>query len=481
MSSVPPSLPASPSSSTVSTAADDFSLQALSPLDGRYAGRLAGLRGVFSEAGLIRERVMLEARWFLHLALDVRFPELSGLKPSVINALHQLVESAADDEASTVKHIERTTNHDVKAVEYYVRGVLKAAGATAAQLEFVHFACTSEDINNLAYAHMARRARAHELLPMAESLLTTLTSMAHTHAHLPMLSRTHGQAATPTTLGKELANVVVRLRRAVDQFAKVRIEGKINGAVGNWNAHVISAPEVDWCAVSERFVEGQGLAFARYSTQIECHDWIAEYCDALARLCTVLIDFCRDVWGYVSVGYFKQKVMAGEVGSSTMPHKVNPIDFENAEGNLGIAEALLGHFARKLPISRWQRDLTDSTVLRNLGVALGHLALALHSTARGLNRLDADPARLAADLDANWEVLGEAVQTVMRRHGISDAYEQLKALTRGRRLAQPELHAFIRTLQIPEDARERLLALTPASYLGLATTLSASVAVTPAR
>ena len=471
-----PSAPAPSSSTAVDAAGDEFALNALSPLDGRYAPRVGGLRATFSEAGLIRERVALEARWFLHLKDDAKLPELAGVAPGVVAALQALIAGAAPDEASAVKALERRTNHDVKAVEYYVRGVLKAAGASVAELEFVHFACTSEDINNLAYAHMCRRARDHELVPATRRVLATLSALAAEHAALPMLSRTHGQSATPTTLGKELANVAVRVQHALERYEAVPIAGKINGAVGNWNAHVISVPEVDWRASSARFVAGQGLQFAEYSTQIECHDWIAEYCDALSRLCVILIDFCRDVWGYVSLGYFRQRVLAGEVGSSTMPHKVNPIDFENAEGNLGIGEALLGHFARKLPISRWQRDLTDSTVLRNLGVALGHYALAIDSISRGLNRLDADPARLAADLDANWEVLGEAVQTVMRRHGIADAYEQLKALTRGRRLGAAELRTFIQSLPIPPDARERLAALTPESYIGLAAELARDVA-----
>ena len=447
-------------------------LKALSPLDGRYASRLAGLRAAFSEEALIRERVRIEARWFVHLKQHAGLPELARVTPAVEAALAALIAGPAADEGEAVKALERTTNHDVKAVEYYVRGVLKNAGATAAELEFVHFACTSEDINNLAYAHMAKGARDRELVPAVRRILATLEALAREHAALPMLSRTHGQAASPTTLGKELANVAVRVRTQLDGFAAIPVLGKINGAVGNWNAHVAAAPEIDWREVSTAFVTAQGLGYSAYSTQIECHDWIAEYLDAVARLCVVLIDFCRDVWGYVSVGYFRQRVVAGEVGSSTMPHKVNPIDFENAEGNLGIAEALCAHFARKLPISRWQRDLTDSTVLRNLGVALGHFALAIDSIGRGLARIEADEARLAADLEANWEVLGEAVQTVMRRYGIADAYEQLKDLTRGRRLGPGELRSFIATLPIPEDARARLLALTPQSYTGLAETLA---------
>ena len=460
------------SSSPTAAAISDPTLSALSPLDGRYAPRLAKLRDSFSEAALIRERVRIEARWFLHLRDAAALPELRDVPPAVLEALAALIRGAAADEASAVKALERTTNHDVKAVEYYVRGVLKGAGAQPAALEFVHFACTSEDINNLAYAQMARTARDATLVPMVRGVLATLESLARTHASLPMLSRTHGQAASPTTLGKELANVAVRVRLTLERFESVAILGKINGAVGNWNAHVAAAPEVDWRAVSRAFVVGQGLGYAEYSTQIECHDWIAEYLDALSRLCIVLIDFCRDIWGYVSLGYFRQRVVAGEVGSSTMPHKVNPIDFENAEGNLGIAEALAAHFARKLPISRWQRDLTDSTVLRNLGVALGHFALAVDSIARGLGRLDVDAARLAQDLDANWEVLGEAVQTVMRRHGIEDAYEKLKALTRGRRLSASDYVEFVSSLAVPAEARDRLLALTPHGYVGLAPVLA---------
>jgi adenylosuccinate lyase len=466
--SMPPTAPPRPARAADAPSA----LEALSPLDGRYAGRLAGMRLAFSEAALIRERVRVEASWFLHLKHVAKLPELAGVTASVGAALDNLMAATADGEAAAVKALEATTNHDVKAVEYYVRGVLKAAGATTAELEFVHFACTSEDINNLAYAQMARRAREHVLVPAVRRILATLESMAREHAALPMLSRTHGQAASPTTLGKELANVACRVRTQLDGFGSVPILGKMNGAVGNWNAHVAAAPEVDWREVSAAFVTAQGLGYSEYSTQIECHDWIAEYLDALSRLCIVLIDFCRDVWGYVSVGYFRQRVVAGEVGSSTMPHKVNPIDFENAEGNLGIAEALCAHFARKLPVSRWQRDLTDSTVLRNLGVALGHFTLAVDSIGRGLARLEADEVRLAQDLEANWEVLGEAVQTVMRRHGVADAYEQLKALTRGKRLSPDELRTFIATLSIPEDARARLAALTPHAYTGLAAELA---------
>ena len=360
----------------------------------------------------------------------------------------------------------------MKAVEYYVRGVLAAAGASEAELEFVHFGCTSEDINNLAYALMLQAARGEVMLPAIERIRGWLVARAHAEAATPMLSRTHGQAASPTTLGKELANVAARLARAAATFAAVEPLGKMNGAVGNWNAHLAAYPDLDWRAAGRRFVTSLGLVWNEYTVQIEPHDWIAAYCDALARVDTILIDFSRDVWGYVSLGYFRQRVVAGEVGSSTMPHKVNPIDFENGEGNLGIANALLRHFADKLPVSRWQRDLTDSTVLRNLGPALAHALLAFKSIERGLGRLEADPLRMAADLDANWEVLGEAVQTVMRRYGVPNAYERLKALTRGQRVDAVALRAFVAELPLPADARARLAALTPADYVGLARELA---------
>ncbi len=443
-------------------------LAALSPVDGRYAEKCAELRPLLSEAALIRHRVRVEAEWFLFLARDLALAELKGLAPAVLKAADALVVAAPDGEAAAVKAEERRVAHDVKAVEYYVRARLADAGATKAELEFVHFACTSEDINNLCYALMLKAARDAVLLPAIGRLHTWLVAHAHRYADLPMLSRTHGQAATPTTLGKELANVAARLARARDSFAGVVALGKMNGAVGNWNAHRVAYPAIDWRAASERFVGMLGLGWNEYTTQIEPHDWIAEYCDALARLDTILLDFSRDAWGYVSLGYFRQRVVAGEVGSSTMPHKVNPIDFENGEGNLGLANALLRHFSEKLPVSRWQRDLTDSTVLRNVGVALAHALLAFLSIERGLGRLEPDPARLAADLDANWEVLGEALQTVMRRYGVEDAYEQLKALTRGRRIDAAALQAFIATLPIPAAERARLEQLTPADYIGLA-------------
>ncbi len=447
-------------------------LEALSPVDGRYADKCSDLRPLLSEAALIRHRVRVEAKWFQFLARDLRLPELGTLAPAVLDAATALAEHAPAGEAAAVKAEEKRVAHDVKAVEYYVRAALAKAGASPAELEFVHFACTSEDINNLAYALMLKAARDEVLLPAIDRLAQWLVAHAHKYAELAMLSRTHGQPASPTTLGKELANVAARLKRTRTQFAAVEVLGKMNGAVGNWNAHLIAYPDVDWRGAGERFVGSLGLGWSEYTVQIEPHDWIAEYCDALARLDTVLIDFARDAWGYVSLGYFRQRVVAGEVGSSTMPHKVNPIDFENGEGNLGVANALLRHFADKLPISRWQRDLTDSTVLRNIGVALAHALLAFRSIERGLGRLEPDPVRLGADLDANWEVLGEALQTVMRRYGVPNAYEQLKALTRGKRVDAAGLATFIASLPIPAAERDRLAGLTPADYIGLARVLA---------
>jgi adenylosuccinate lyase len=463
---------ADPTPRPIPMRSDESALDALSPLDGRYARRLGPLRAIFSEAALIRQRVRIEALWFKHLAGPVAMPGLTPLAAPLGNALAALVAAGRANEAPTVKAIERRTNHDVKAVEYYVRDVLSAAGASEAQLEFVHFGCTSEDINNLCYALMLKRARSEILLPALKRLVLALASEAKVHAGLAMLARTHGQPASPTTLGKELANVARRLERGSESFAKVVIAGKMNGAVGNYNAHVAACPEIDWRAVTGQFVESLGLAVTEYTTQIEPHDWIAEYCDALARTATVLIGFCRDVWGYVSLGYFRQRPQAGEVGSSTMPHKVNPIDFENAEGNLGVGIALLRHLSEKLPVSRWQRDLTDSTVLRNAGVAIGYVAVALDSIERGLARLEPDSARIAEDLDQHWEVLAEAVQTVLRRHGVPEAYERLKALSHGQALDRATLHAFIRDLPLPAEARNALLALTPASYTGLAESLA---------
>jgi len=466
---------ADPSSRPVPMRSDESALDALSPLDGRYARRLGALRAIFSEAALIRLRVRIEALWFEYLAGPVAMPGLAPLPAPLASAAAALAAGGRANEAPTVKAIERRTNHDVKAVEYYVRDVLSAAGASEAQLEFVHFGCTSEDINNLCYALMLKRARAEVLLPALERLIRALATEARSHAGLAMLARTHGQPASPTTLGKELANVVNRLAHGSDSFAAAAIAGKMNGAVGNWNAHVAACPQIDWRTASGRFVESLGLAVTEYTTQIEPHDWIADYCDALARVATVLLDYCRDVWGYVSLGYFRQRPQAGEVGSSTMPHKVNPIDFENAEGNLGLGIALLRHLAEKLPVSRWQRDLTDSTVLRNLGVAIGHVAIALDSIEHGLPRLEPDSARIAEDLDQHWEVLAEAVQTVLRRHGVPEGYERLKAVSRGQALDRSSLHAFIRDLPLPADARDALLALTPSTYTGLAETLARDV------
>ncbi|KGO99556.1 adenylosuccinate lyase [Novilysobacter defluvii] len=450
-------------------------LLALSPLDGRYAGKVDALRPVFSEYGLIRARVRVEVEWLLALAAEPGITELEPFSGEAVARLRALADGLTVEDAARVKEIERTTNHDVKAVEYLVKERLRDDAELAPALEFVHFACTSEDINNLSYALMLRQARDEVMLPALDAVLATLRSMAHELAELPMLSRTHGQTASPTTVGKELANVVARLRRQREVLASVPMPGKINGAVGNYNAHVAAYPEVDWPAFSERFVTGLGLDWQAYTTQIEPHDGVAELCDAQARIDTIAIDLCRDIWGYISLGYFKQALKAGEVGSSTMPHKVNPIDFENAEGNFGIANALLGHFASKLPVSRWQRDLTDSTTLRALGTAFGHALVGYDALARGLGKLSANPERLAADLDASWEVLAEAVQTVMRRHGLPNPYEQLKELTRGQGITPESMRRFIEGLELPADARQRLLEMTPGSYTGLAARLAREI------
>ena len=453
----------------------DAPLLALSPLDGRYAGKVDALRPIFSESGLIRARVRVEVEWLLALSEEPGITELAPFSADARQRLRDLATRFSIEDAARVKEIERTTNHDVKAVEYLIKERLKDDGELGPALEFVHFACTSEDINNLSYALMLAQARRDVLLPALDRLIATLRGMAHAHAALPMLSRTHGQTASPTTVGKELANVVARLDRQRGVLVSLPMPGKINGAVGNFNAHVTAYPDVDWAALSERFVESLGLDWQPYTTQIEPHDGIAETCDAWKRIDTILIDLCRDIWGYISLGYFKQAVKAGEVGSSTMPHKVNPIDFENAEGNFGIASALFEHFAAKLPISRWQRDLTDSTVLRALGTAFGHALVGIDALQRGLGKLSANPERLAADLDAAWEVLAEAVQTVMRRHGLPNPYEQLKALTRGQGISAESMRAFIAGLDLPEDARVRLAALTPATYLGLAERLARAI------
>jgi adenylosuccinate lyase len=450
-------------------------LTALSPLDGRYAAKVDALRPIFSEFGLLQRRVRVEVAWLLALAAEPGITELPPVSESARQFLQTLVEGFSLRDAERIKAIEASTNHDVKAVEYFLKERLADQAELARAKEFVHFACTSEDINNLAYALMLRDARDDVLLPRYAKLAATLRQMAHALAAQPMLSRTHGQSASPTTLGKEIANVVARLERQCRQIGEVRLSGKINGAVGNYNAHLVAYPEVDWPALSRRFVEALGLDWNAYTTQIEPHDGIAELADAIRRANTVLIDFARDVWGYIALGYFRQALRPNEVGSSTMPHKINPIDFENAEGNLGLANALFAHFAEKLPISRWQRDLSDSTVLRALGTAFGHTLVALDALLRGLAKLTADPARLAADLEANWEVLAEAVQTVMRRHGLAEPYERLKALTRGQGITRESLRAFIDGLDLPADAKQRLLELTPQSYTGLAARLAREI------
>lgn len=451
-------------------------LTALSPLDGRYAGKADVLREQFSEFALIRQRVRVEIAWVIALADEPAIGEVPPFPEAVKSTLARIGASFSVDDAARVKTIELTTNHDVKAVEYWLKERFREDPDLARVAEFVHFACTSEDINNVAYGIALHEARTQILLPALQAIADHLRSLAHAHADLPMLARTHGQPATPTTLGKEFANVFARLERQIATLARLPIKAKMNGAVGNYNAHAIAYPDVDWERIAAKTVTGLGLEFSPYTTQIEPHDGIAEYCDVLARANTILIDLDRDVWGYVSLGYFRQKTREGEVGSSTMPHKVNPIDFENSEGNLGLANALLRHLAEKLPVSRWQRDLTDSTVLRNLGVAIGHALLGFTALRQGLAKLDVDTTRIAADLDANWEVLAEAIQTVMRRHGLPEPYEQLKALTRGKTGMTPEaLGAFITKLALPADAKARLLALTPATYTGLAGTLSKRV------
>jgi len=447
-------------------------LLALSPLDGRYAAKVDALRPVFSEFGLVHARVRVEVEWLLALAAEPGIVELAPFAPGEIARLRALAGGFSVADAARVKEIERTTNHDVKAVEYFIKERLQGDATLGPALEFVHFACTSEDINNLSYALMLAEGRDRIALPKLDELIAKLRAMAHEHAALPMLARTHGQTASPTTVGKELANVVARLERQRSVLAALPMPGKINGAVGNYNAHVAAYPGVDWPAFSRRFVESLGLAWQPYTTQIEPHDGIAELCDAMKRIDTICVDLCRDAWGYISLGYFRQAVKAGEVGSSTMPHKVNPIDFENAEGNFGIANALFEHFAAKLPVSRWQRDLTDSTVLRALGTAFGHALVGFDALLRGLNKLSANPERLAADLDAAWEVLAEAVQTVMRRHGLPNPYEQLKALTRGQGITADSMRAFIAGLDLPAAAKQRLLEMTPATYTGLADRLA---------
>ena len=454
-------------------------VSALSPLDGRYAAKLSALRPLVSEQGYMHRRVQVEVAWFVALS-DCGFAEFKPLTPGARKYLQGLVANFSEADAMAIKEIEKTTNHDVKAVEYWIKGKFDARPELLAAAEFVHFACTSEDINNPSHALQIQAARDKVLLPALDGIVTRLREMAHQFADVSMLSRTHGQTASPTTVGKEIANVAVRLAKAREQIAAVKLLGKMNGAVGNYNAHLAAWPDFDWEAFSRRVVEtpvpaGLGLTFQPYSIQIEPHDYMAELFDAVARADTILIDFSRDIWGYVSLGYFKQRLKKGEIGSSTMPHKVNPIDFENAEGNLGLANALLRHLSEKLPISRWQRDLTDSTVLRNVGVALGYAVLAYASLTTGLGKLELNQDALAEDLDAAWEVLAEPIQTVMRRFGVQGAYEQLKEVTRGQRVTPEALHGLIRSLEIPQDEKERLLAMTPASYVGKAAELARRV------
>ncbi len=442
------------------------SLTAISPIDGRYGSKTADLRPVFSEYGLIRHRVIVEVRWLQSLAAHAGITEVAGFSDATEQQLNKIANDFSLGDAQRVKEIERTTNHDVKAVEYLLKEKIAGNAELEKVSEFIHFACTSEDINNLSHALMLKQGRDEVLLPQADKVIDAIRSLAHRYADQPMLSRTHGQPASPTTLGKEMANVVARLERQRAQIAAIPLLGKINGAVGNYNAHLSAYPDVDWQAHAQQFVESLGLSWNPYTIQIEPHDYMAELFDAVARFNTIVIDFCRDVWSYISIGYFKQKTVAGEVGSSTMPHKVNPIDFENAEGNLGIANALLDHLAMKLPVSRWQRDLTDSTVLRNMGVGFAYSTIAWQSALRGIGKLEVDAKRLDADLDANWEVLAEPIQTVMRRYGIEQPYEKLKALTRGNRVDQQGMQAFIDTLDLPEQIKTELKAMTPASYIG---------------
>ncbi len=441
-------------------------LTAISPLDGRYGDKTADLQPIFSEYGLMRHRVLVEVRWLQLLAGNDAVGEVSALSQHAGKILDNIVEKFDLEDAQRIKNIERTTNHDVKAVEYFLKEKMAGNAELEAISEFTHFACTSEDINNLAYALMLREARSQIVMPLIDEVITTITRLAHQYADLAMLSRTHGQPASPTTLGKEMANVAHRLKRQRQQLLEVAIVGKINGAVGNYNAHFAAYPDINWEALAREFITELGLEWNPYTTQIEPHDYIAEYFDALSRFNTVLLDFCRDVWSYISIGYFKQRTVANEVGSSTMPHKVNPIDFENAEGNLGLANALLHHLSAKLPVSRWQRDLTDSTVLRNLGVGIAHSTLAYRSALKGISKLEADPARLSDDLDKSWEVLAEAIQTVMRRYGIESPYEKLKEMTRGQAITREKLQGFIQGLDIPTTEKERLLTLTPATYIG---------------
>jgi len=445
---------------------DLSALSAISPIDGRYGSKTNELRPYFSEYGLIRCRVEVEIRWLQRLAQHPEIEEISTLSAESNAQLNTILENFSEADAQQIKDIERTTNHDVKAVEYFIKDQLKGNKELEAVSEFVHFACTSEDINNLSHALMLKAGREHVLVPAMTDITATIANLAINYAAVPMLSRTHGQTASPTTVGKELANVAARLQRQIQQVKNVELLGKINGAVGNYNAHLSAYPTIDWQGNAQVFVESLGLSWNPYTTQIEPHDYIAELFDAICRFNTILIDFDRDIWGYISLGYFKQKAIAGEVGSSTMPHKVNPIDFENSEGNLGIANAIFAHLAAKLPVSRWQRDLTDSTVLRNMGVGFGYSLIAYASTQKGISKLQINEHTLAADLDNSWEVLAEPIQTVMRRYAIEGAYEKLKELTRGQAISQQLIQQFVSTLDIPAQAKQELSALSPATYIG---------------
>jgi adenylosuccinate lyase len=447
-------------------------LTALSPLDGRYAGKVDALREHFSEFGLIRARLKVEIEWLKALAAEPHFSEIAAFSPSTVAELDALVANFGPEQAAEVKAIEATTNHDVKALEYWIKDKTKSNVEVVKVSEFIHFACTSEDINNLSHALMCQGAREQAMLPMVDKVIAKLVELAHTYADVPMMSRTHGQPATPSTMGKEMANTAYRLQRARARIAAVELLGKINGAVGNYNAHLAAYPGYDWEGFAKCFVESLGLTFNPYTIQIEPHDALAELFDAFARANSILVDLDRDVWGYISLGFFKQKVKAGEIGSSTMPHKVNPIDFENSEGNLGLANAMLKHLAEKLPISRWQRDLTDSTVLRNMGVGLGYTLLGYDSLLKGLGKLEINADLMKADLDANWELLAEPIQTVMRRYAVPNAYEKLKELTRGTRVSRDGMQAFVSTLEIPEAAKAELLKLTPWDYTGKAAELA---------
>ena len=451
-----------------------MTLTAISPIDGRYSSKVDALRPIFSEYGLIRYRVEVEVRWLQALAADAKIIEVPALSAEAVKVLNGIIANFSEADAQAVKDIEKTTNHDVKAVEYFLKEKIKHNAELHAVNEFIHFACTSEDINNLSYALMLKEGRGL-MLTEIDATIDAIKQLALDSADQPMLSRTHGQSATPTTVGKEFANVVARMQRQREQLARVELLGKINGAVGNYNAHSVAYPDVDWAVFAENFVESLGLTFNPYTIQIEPHDYMAEFFHALSRFNTILLDFDRDVWGYISLGYFKQKTIAGEVGSSTMPHKVNPIDFENSEGNLGLANAILGFMADKLPVSRWQRDLTDSTVLRNIGVGIAHTSIAIQSTLKGISKLEINPGLIDQDLDQNWEVLAEPIQTVMRRYGIEKPYEKLKELTRGQRVTGDGMRAFVEKLEIPTSAKAELLELTPHSYTGYAADLAKKI------